>query len=256
MTQPDKKDVLRDVDDEARLLAKCLLHEAKLAALATLEVDTGHPQASRVTMATMMDGTPVILVSDLSSHTPAMLADHRCSLLIGEGDKGDPLAHARMTIFCRANKIGRDSTAYHHARRRFLNRHPKAALYVDFGDFHFFELKIDRISLNGGFGKAYALKAEDVVINATIPFDDFNDREEAVIEHMNEDHADTISDIARVFGKSRDEGWQMFCIDPGGMVLTRSEQVLRIPFPRILQSPDDIRPMLVLLSKQAKKSTR
>jgi putative heme iron utilization protein len=44
-------------------------------------------------------------------------------------------------------------------RTRFLNRHAKAKLYIDFPDFRFFRLDSAIASLNGGFGRAYILTA-------------------------------------------------------------------------------------------------
>src|SRR5689334_17624426 len=99
------KDVIRETDAEAVRLAKTLIRTARYGALAVLEPNTGSPLASRVGVATDADGTPLILVSQLSAHTGAILADPRCSLLVGETGKGDPLAHPRITLVCRAVKL-------------------------------------------------------------------------------------------------------------------------------------------------------
>lgn len=249
MNQQPKKDVLRETDDEARALAVRLLREARHCSLATLEADTGHPQASRVTMAHEMDGTPVILVSDLSAHTPALKADPRCSVLIGEVGKGDPLAHARMTVMCEAKFIERNSNSYHRTRTRFLNRHPQAALYVDFADFHFFRLIIKRISLNGGFGKAYALEAGDVIITGHKSLDSFYDMEAGVLKHMNEDHRSSIAHYAESAGAAKGQEWRQIGIDPDGMDLIAGDTIMRIPFPQQLKNASKIRGMLVTLAK-------
>jgi putative heme iron utilization protein len=44
----------------------------------------------------------------------------------------------------------------------YLARHPKAQLYADFPDFIFIRLKPLGASLNGGFGKAFRLTADEV----------------------------------------------------------------------------------------------
>ncbi|TIX34331.1 MAG: HugZ family protein, partial [Mesorhizobium sp.] len=93
-----KKDVIRETDAEAIRLAKTLIRSARFGALAVIEPGTGSPLASRVGVATDLDGAPLILVSMLSAHTGAILADPRCSLLVGEPGKGDPLAHPRLTL--------------------------------------------------------------------------------------------------------------------------------------------------------------
>ena len=152
------------VDDEARAMARRLLHHARHGALASLDPASGHPLASRVALATDIDGAPLILISALSAHTAALQADPRCSLLCGEPGRGDPLAHPRITLVARAHRIDRADEAVHsRVRRRYLVRQPKARLYADFGDFAFWRLEVERASLNGGFGRAYELTAADVL---------------------------------------------------------------------------------------------
>ncbi|TIT59285.1 MAG: HugZ family protein, partial [Mesorhizobium sp.] len=83
-----KKDVIRETDAAAVRLAKTLIRGARFGALAVIDPETGAPLASRVGVATDSDGAPLILVSMLSAHTGALLADPRCSLLVGEPGKG------------------------------------------------------------------------------------------------------------------------------------------------------------------------
>ncbi len=127
----NKKDVLQPVDDEARHLSKTLLRTARYAALGTVDLPDGTPFVSRVSLATAMDGAPVFLISRLSTHFSNLEADPRCSLLIGEPGKGDPLAHPRITLVGRAEILHAGSER-DHLKQRYLRHHPKAALYVDF----------------------------------------------------------------------------------------------------------------------------
>ena len=154
----DKPKILRDTDDAAREL----LLTARFGAIAVIDPHTGYPNSSRVLTATDGAGLPVILASRLAAHTKALLASPRCSLLIGEPGKGDPLAWPRISLQCDAEQIGSDNPEREHLRARFLRRHPKASLYIDFPDFMFFRLVPASASLNGGFGKAYALTPDDL----------------------------------------------------------------------------------------------
>lgn len=160
----DKSSVLRETDEDARRQARILLRSARHAALAVLDPETGFPTVSRVLTGTDIDGVPVILVSGLSAHTKALSKDPRASALFGEPGKGDPLAHPRLSVQCRAERVDRGSPLHERIRARFLARHPKAKLYVDFPDFCFFRLMPLAASLNGGFGKAYVLPGEDLMI--------------------------------------------------------------------------------------------
>ena len=152
-----KKQTIRETDNEARALARRLISSSRYGSLAVLLPDGGHPFASRTAVANDIDRAPVILVSDLSGHTSGLKNDPRVSLLLGAPGKGDPLAHPRITLQCKAERIGRDEERHPRIRARFLRRHPKSALYADFGDFAFYRLTPASASLNGGFGKAYNL---------------------------------------------------------------------------------------------------
>lgn len=155
-------DPIRPTDENARNLAKSLLDGARWAALSTLD-ETGHPSASLVSFALDQDRSPVLLVSALSSHTAHLRRDPRCALLVGEPGKGDPLAHPRVTISCKASFVARPGAENDRLRPLYLLRQPKAELYIDFGDFTFVKLDMLSASLNGGFGKAYRLTRDDLV---------------------------------------------------------------------------------------------
>ena len=78
-------------------------------------------------------------MSTLSRHTKHLMSDPRASLLLtGEPERGDPLNHPRVTLSGRIEKTQGPS-----ARRRYLQRNPKARLYADFGDFAFFRFAIE-----------------------------------------------------------------------------------------------------------------
>ncbi len=249
---PDKKDVLRETDDDARRLAKELMRSARFGSLAALEPETGHPLASRVGLATDVDGTPVMLASTLSGHTAAILADTRSSLLVGEVGKGDPLAHARITLFTHANRIERASETHQRLRRRYLSRHPKAELYADFGDFAFFRLEVERASLNGGFGKAYALSSDDLILGTG--WEKIADMEDGAVEHMNADHRDAIKLYAETLCGADAANWRLATLDPEGMELAAGDAVARLWFDEPVKSPEELRGVLVDLAKKARSA--
>ena len=153
LLQPLSDKVIKDV--------RSLIADARHAALAVLEQHSGHPAVSRTAIATLANGKPVLLTSALAPHTSALKADGRCSLLIGEIGKGDPMAHPRLTLFCMA--AGVPHSAEEALRKRFLTHHPKAVNYIDLPDFGFWQLDILRVSYNAGFGKAYGFDG-DVLI--------------------------------------------------------------------------------------------
>ena len=250
--QDQPKEVLRPTDEEAIRLAKTLLHEARYGALATLDPQSGAPVATRVALATDIDGCPLILVSALSAHTGGLVGDPRCSLLVGEPGKGDPLAHPRMSIACRATKLERGTPEQARAERRYLNRQPKAKLYVGFADFSFFRLEPQSASLNGGFGKAYALTAQNLVI-ASPANEALAASEQSAITHMNSDHREAIAIYARAFAKALDGDWIMTGLDAEGIDVVCGEASRRIFFAEPLQSPSEMRAALVRMASEGRQ---
>ena len=245
------KDVIRQTDAEAIRLAKTLMRTARFGALAVFEPGTGAPFASRVGVATDADGTPLILVSQLSAHTGAIRADPRCSLLLGEPGKGDPLAHPRITLICRAAKLEPGTPERNRAERRYLNRNPKAKLYVALSDFSFFRLEVERASLNGGFGKAYLLTCDDLILGGPI-VDELAQSEQRAVDHMNDDHRDAIANYARYFAKAGDGGWAMTGIDADGFDIADGDKSRRVFFPSPLKDAQDMRMALVDMAKEAR----
>ena len=159
----DKASPIRPTDDEARELARRLIDEARFGALGVRDPDSGVPMVTRVAVGTTPGGVPVTLVSDLSHHTRALKADPAASLLLGEpGAKGDPLTWPRLTLMATARFIPRDGRVHTDLAGHYLTTHPKAQLYIGFGDFSFVEFRVASAYLNGGFGKAFVLTPGDL----------------------------------------------------------------------------------------------
>ncbi|WAP69516.1 HugZ family pyridoxamine 5'-phosphate oxidase [Jiella pelagia] len=226
VSQQLARNILQPVDEDARLLARMLLRPARDASLAVLRPKDGWPAASRALVATDFIGRPIILVSGLSLHAGALEADPRCSLLVGRSGKGDPLAHPRMTVFATARPIAKDSGEADAACERFLSRHPKAELYVDFPDFRFLCLEAESAALNGGFAKAFELAPSDLLDE---PIDDLSASAIRARDHMNEDHGDAIDALAAMNGEDGN-GWKIATADRRGFEIIKGDRLDRIEF--------------------------
>ncbi|WP_114943530.1 HugZ family protein [Microvirga calopogonii] len=245
------KDPTLPVDDDARALAKRLMRTARSGALATNDQESGMPFASLVQVGTDIDGSPVILTSQLSVHTRLMEADPRCSLLLSSIGKGDPLAHPRLTLQATAERLDRETDEARNIRRRYLLQHPKAELYVDFPDFSFWRLKVSSGSLNGGFGRAYRMAAGDLLADMS-EFFDFYEFEAGAIEHMNTEHSDAVALYATQLCGAREGAWRLIGIDPEGIQMALGDDILRLSFPKALSGPHEVRPMLIRLANEAR----
>jgi heme iron utilization protein len=244
----EPKEVLRPLDAAAVRQAKVLLRTARFGALAVLDLASGAPLASRVAVATDCDGAPLILVSSLSAHTGALEADGRCSLLVGEPGKGDALAHPRLSIACNARLVS-DEADRIRAAGRFLRHLPKAALYADLPDFRYLRLQPLEASLNGGFGKAYRLSADDLLTSEGFVLAAF---EAAILEHMNDDHADALALYAEKLGGQPAGAWILTGMDPEGIDLAAGDLTARVWFDERVEDRAAARSTLVHLVGKAR----
>ena len=242
----EKPKVLRETDDAARKLARLVLREQRSAAIGVLEPDgDGFPFVSRVLLGFDIDAAPVILASRLATHTQALLADGRCSLLAGRSGKGDPLAHPRITVQCEAEPIAQADPGHTRLRDRFLRRHPKAELYIDFPVFLFFRLVPLRASFNAGFGRAYALTADDLLI-ASSALEEIAAAEASLLDELNSNKDAVIHLLADDRGPVT-AAWQVTAIDAEGIDLALGDAFHRVVFPREVENTDALRAMFVKL---------
>lgn len=149
------RDPFQNPDDNARELARRLISEARHGALATLRDRL--PFVTRIALAPGALGL-LTLVSELAPHTAALRTLPDASLLIGEPGRGDPLAHPRITVQVLAAFLNKSDDLVD----AYLAVQPKAQLYIGFGDFHLVRLQPQSALLNGGFGKAYRISAEEL----------------------------------------------------------------------------------------------
>ncbi|MTI19121.1 HugZ family protein [Rhodobacteraceae bacterium RKSG542] len=250
MSEQKKKDVIRPTDDEARRLAKGLIHTSLFGSLAVLEPETGYPFVSRVGVSVDVDGSPYILISTLSAHTSGLKQDPRASLMVGSPGKGDPLAHPRLSLSGQFEKVERTSDEHERLRARYLLRHPKAKLYIDFPDFAFFRMNMERGSLNGGFGKAFLLSPDDLHSRCE-DMERFCASEGSAVAHMNDDHADATRLYGTVLCKGGEGAWLLAGIDPEGMDLVLSGTVVRYWFENTIEA-GQIKSTLIDLLKVAR----
>lgn len=234
-------------------VAKTLLRSSRAGTLATLDRNSGHPFASLVNVATDVDGSPLILVSRLATHTANLEIDGRASLLLAEYGKGDALAHPRLTVLGTMTAVERDSDDDARVRRRFLARHPKSELYAGFGDFAFWRMTVVSAHLNGGFARAADLAAADLLSDVS-DARALVEAEADAIAHMNADHAEACRLYATKLLGAPDGNWACVGIDPEGIDLQQGGTALRLAFPQRVTASGPLRAMLKQLAEKARSA--
>jgi heme iron utilization protein len=225
-------------------LARDLVRGLDRAVLATAMA--GRPYASLVLVATAPDGAPLLLVSDLAQHTMNMAADPRVSLLFdGTAGREEPLTGPRVSLLGHAERAADPPLL-----RRFCARHPSAAIYAGFADFHLHRIVVERAHLVAGFGRIHWVEAPDLLPPG---LDALAAAEAEIVRHMNEDHADAVQLYAGVLLGRQGAGWVFTGIDAEGADLRRGGDIARLNFPKKVQDPQGVRGVLVQLAAAARR---
>jgi putative heme iron utilization protein len=230
-------------------LARSLLRRSRQGALATLMASSGDPYCSLVNVASHCDGSPILLISRLALHTQNILSDPRVSLMLDERAEGDPLEGARIMLAGRAEQAADADAAV--LRRRYLNAHPSAEVFVKFKDFSFFRIRPAGAHLVAGFGRIVDLEPGQFLTDIS-DADALLEAEQGAIEHMNADHRDAMNLYATKLLGAEAADWSCTGCDPDGMDMQAGTKTLRLEFPERVVNGTALRKMLVKLAAEAR----
>ncbi|MBD22303.1 MAG: hypothetical protein CL572_01390 [Alphaproteobacteria bacterium] len=214
------------------------------------------------------DLSPLLLLSNLSEHTTNIINNSSVSLMVCEEnnlynffpkfknkfpgiDYEDPMSRPRVTLIGNIKK----TTDTNH-RRRFLNRHPAAKLYSNFGDMNFYKIEIKTAHLIGGFAHVKWFKKNELVNKQNL---NYINSEANIISHMNDHHNESIKLYLQKFIKNiksieKRGNWKIVGIDPDGFDLRKKKLLTRLFFDKEISNAKKLRGMFVKLHKEAIKN--
>ncbi|MBR1214942.1 DUF2470 domain-containing protein [Bradyrhizobium sp. JYMT SZCCT0180] len=236
-------------DFNSSKLARSLLRRSRQGALATLMAGSGDPYCSLVNIASDSDASPILLISRLALHTKNILADNRVSLMLDERAAGDPLEGARIMLAGRAEEAAAGQAEI--LRRRYLNAHPSAEVFVDFKDFSFFRIVPTGAHLVAGFGRIIDLTPAQFLTDIN-DAEGLLEAEQGAVEHMNEDHREAMNLYATRLLGADSADWACTGCDPDGMDMQAGSTTLRLDFPERVTNGTALRKMLVRLAGEAR----
>ena len=233
--------------EEARTIAAT----TNVGTLASL-TRSGDPWASFVTYG-LLDGAPVLCVSHLAEHGRNLAADPRASLaVVAPGAEADPLASPRITVAGVVEQpAGDELTA---ARDAHVAAVEAAKYYIDYSDFSVWVLRVRRVRWVGGYGRMDSTTAEQYA--AATP-DPLRQIAAGAVEHLNADHADALTEMARALGGYPDtESAVCTGVDRYGLDLKvhtpRGAAYTRVGFGGALTSAQELRAATVELVRRAR----
>ncbi len=133
------------------------MRAARHGVLSTLIPDEGYPYGSMVEILPLPDGDLVLFLSQLAEHRRFLTADPRASVVIAPHiQQPRAMAQPRVTLVGRAEPV-EDRDWYAEA---YVRLHPTAASYINFPDFGFYRLRVERVRYIAGFGQMGWINSE------------------------------------------------------------------------------------------------
>lgn len=141
--------------------ARHLLAHARSGALGSINPD-GSPLVTLVAVATMTDGAPLLLLSQIAAHTQNILREASASLLVqGESEDPDPMTAPRLSL--NGKVVALDKGEIASAKARFIDKHPGSEPYDTELDFDYYRFAIESVRFNQGFGRFRKLRPDDLL---------------------------------------------------------------------------------------------
>lgn len=229
--------------------------------LSTVCLDpAGYPFGSVATYALDGRGRPILFVSTMAEHTRNARSDPRASLIVADvvPAGSDPLAAARATLIGDLGEVTGDERS--EVRDTYLAANPASAYYIDFGDFSFWRLEVRSIRYVGGYGRMSWVESSDYATAEPDPL--AGEVAAGIIGHMNTDHADSLTLMARVLAaRTTATSAVMTGVDRYGLDLIATlgdaagREAVRIGFGHRLDHPDEVRPEMVRLVAAARAAS-
>jgi heme iron utilization protein len=234
--------------------ARTLVYLGRVGSLSTLSrKQEGYPFGSVMPYALDEHANPVFLISTMAMHTQNLQADPRSSLLVTELDSiGDPLGASRVTLLGNIQPIPEPEVA--EARKLYLARYANSKYWVEFDDFSFYRMGVVEVYYIGGFGVMGWVATSEYYSAQPDPL---ADAASEIIQHVNTDHGDALSLLARVFAGIEPLEISMTSVDRLGFQARVKTQDgtrnARIAFLREVTDPAEARKVLVEMVGQARR---
>lgn len=215
----------------------------------------GYPNGSVVGFAPDSEGNPIFIFSGMSSHTQDVLTDPKCSLTVASKQfKG--AADGRVNLMGQVQLVPKEERDA--LKSVYLKKHP-GAFWVEFGDFNWFRMEIEKINFVGGFARAGSVTPQEYREAQPDAISEFGPM---IGAHMNDDHQEsTIAMIERQVPGIHAKEAVITSVDSLGMFVkvTRSpddgeqEQTfkMRLPFPRKAENRKDVKDIIVEMTRAA-----
>ena len=219
--------------------AAVLLRESNEGVLSTMSKKfEGYPFGSFTTFTTDRNRTVIIYASGLAQHTKNLLHNSKASLTIYNLEQnGDQQDSQRLTLLGDLVLAADQDDC----KERFSLFLPHSVNYHKMHDFSFYKLVINQARWIGGFGQIAWLKPEQWIDSKP----KWLEREKSIINHMNNDHSNSIISTLHAQLGIKDSKAEMVAINTDGYYVRSNNELMFLKFDKCCTNLKDFKNELV-----------
>ena len=209
---------------EYEKLAINLMRNCREGVLSTVSKKyEGYPFGSFVTFISGADRSIIFYASDIAQHTINLKNNSKACITLFNLSEGDKQDSARLSLIGDVKKIDKD---VEEISRQFIEFFPESSQYSNMHDFSFYKLNISQVRWIGGFGKIAWLSSTNW--NPIEP--KWLKKEHSMIEHMNEDHSNSIVSTLNAKLGIKDKHARMLRLTMDGYYVSSKNKIYFIDF--------------------------
>ena len=209
---------------EYEKLAINLMRNCREGVLSTVSKKyEGYPFGSFVTFISGADRSLIFYASDIAQHTINLKNNSKACITLFNLSEGDKQDSARLSLIGDVKKIDKD---VEEISRQFIEFFPESSQYSNMHDFNFYKLNISQVRWIGGFGKIAWLSSTNW--NPIRP--KWLKKEHSMIEHMNEDHSNSIVSALNAKLGIKDKHARMLRLTMDGYYVSSKNKIYFIDF--------------------------
>ena len=209
---------------EYEKLAINLMRNCREGVLSTVSKKyEGYPFGSFVTFISGADRSIIFYASDIAQHTINLKNNSKACITLFNLSEGDKQDSARLSLLGDVKKIDKD---VEEISRQFIEFFPESSQYSNMHDFNFYKLNISQVRWIGGFGKIAWLSSTNW--NPIRP--KWLKKEHSMIEHMNEDHSNSIVSTLNAKLGIKDKHARMLRLTMDGYYVSSKNKIYFLDF--------------------------
>ena len=209
---------------EYEKLAINLMRNCREGVLSTVSKKyEGYPFGSFVTFISGADRSIIFYASDIAQHTINLKNNSKACITLFNLSEGDKQDSARLSLMGDVKKIDKD---VEEISGQFIEFFPESSQYSNMHDFNFYSLNISQVRWIGGFGKIAWLSSTNW--NPIRP--KWLKQEKSMIEHMNEDHSNSIVSTLNAKLGIKDKHAKMLRLTMDGYYVSSKNKIYFLDF--------------------------